>query len=143
MLDAALQQPEVADVIKQAERDLPDDTWQDKPWRANVSRTEREYEVATNILATFEPKFSQMTVAELIHALKVVPYPSLDDFRGVAGDVYEMGNRAIIRQIKSRPAEELRVLPGLADDKLEVYEGPQGPGDTLFSLIHWEILHDK
>jgi hypothetical protein len=143
ILDEALQRSEFAEAIKQAERDLPDDKWQDKPWRANISRARREVAVSTNILATAEPKFSQMSVTELIHALKVVPRIGGDDFVGVAGYVYTIGNAEIIKQIQSRPKDELSVLPGLANDKMEVYEGPQGPGDTLDDLVHWRILKDR
>jgi hypothetical protein len=143
ILDEALQRSEFAEAIKQAERDLPDDRWQDKPWRENISRDRRAFAVATNILATVEPKFSQLSVTELIHALKVVPRISGEDFLGVAGYVYVIGNSEIIKQIQSRPKDELSVLPGLADDKVEVYEGPQGPGDTLDALINWRILKDR
>ena len=143
ILDEVLQRAEFADAIKQAERDLPDDKWKDTPWRMNNSRDRREFTVATNVLATVEPKFSKMSVTELVHALKVVPHPNLGDFGGVAGYVYVIGNSDIIKQIKSRPKDELRVLPSLADDRLEVYDGPQGSGDTLDMLIHWEILHDR
>src|SRR4051794_30281546 len=87
ILDEAFQRPEFAAAIKQAERDLSDDTWHDKPWHRNFSRDRREVAVATNILATVEPKFSQMSVTELVHALKVVPRISGEDFEGVAGYV--------------------------------------------------------
>jgi hypothetical protein len=143
ILDKALQRAEFAEAIKQAERDLPDDKWRDKPWRMNESRDRREFAVATNILATVEPKFSQMSVTELVHALKISPRLAPEDFGGVAGYVYEIGNAEIIKQIQSRPKDELSVLPSLADDKVEVYEGPQGPGDTLGDLIHWRILKDR
>src|SRR5262245_13209960 len=137
IFDEALHRPEFAEAIKQAERDLPDDKWQDKPWRENISRDRREFAVATNILATVEPKFRHMSVTELVHSLKVVPRVAPDDFVGVAGYVYVIGNMDIIKQIQSRPKDEWRVLPSLADDKVQVYEGPQGPGDTLDTLIHW------
>ncbi len=111
--------------------------------RMNLSRERREMSVATNILATVEPKFGQMSVIELIRALKVVPLLSGKDFGGVAGYVYEIGNIEIIKQIQSRPKEEWRVLPSLADDKVEVWDGPNGRGYTLAQMIHLEILHDK
>jgi hypothetical protein len=143
ILDEALARPEYADAIKQAERTLPDDQWNNSPMHMNLSRERREMSVATNILATIEPKFSQMSVTELVHTLKVEPRLSGEDFGGVAGYVYEIGNIEIIKQIQSRPKDELRVLPSLADDKVEVYEGSQGPGATLDELIHYRILKDR
>jgi len=143
ILDEALARPEYADDIKQAERTLPDDHWNTSPMHMNLSREDREISVATNILATVEPKFSQMSVTELIHSLKISPRLTLEDFGGVAGYVYEDGNIDIIKQIQSRPKDEWRVLPSLADDKVEVYDGTQGAGYTLAEVIHLEILHDK
>ena len=143
ILDKTLARPEYTDAIKQAERDLPNDNWKEKPWRMNESRGDREFNIATNILASIEPKFRHMNVTELVRALKVTPRPSPEDFEGVSGYVYELGNEKIIAEIQSRPKDEWRVLPSLADDKVEVYEGPQGPGDSLASLINWRILHDQ
>ena len=99
--------------------------------------------VATNILATVEPKFTRMSVTELVHSLKVVPHLSGEDFGGVACYVYEIGNHDILVEIKSRSKAELEVLPSLADDRVEVWEGSQGPGYTLAEWIHWRILQDK
>jgi hypothetical protein len=143
ILDEALARPEYADAIKQAERTLPDDHWNTGPMHMNLSREDREASVATNILATIEPKFSQMSVTELVHSLKVSARLTGEDFGGVAGYVYEIGNIDIIKQIQSRPKDELRVLPSLADDKVEVYDGSQGAGYTLDEVIHYKILKDR
>jgi hypothetical protein len=120
ILDKALARPEYAEAIKQAERTLPDDEWNNDPMHMNLSREQREMSVATNILGTVEPRLKQMTVTELVHSLKIVPRLSYGDFGGVACYVYEIGNHEILLEIKSRPKAELEVLPSLADDQVEV-----------------------
>jgi hypothetical protein len=42
--------------------------------------------------------------------------------------------------IKTRPVAELAVLPRLADDRVFVYGGGQGPGYSLAEVIYMEIL---
>ena len=49
----------------------------------------------------------------------------------------------IIAEIQSRPRSELTALPSLADQWLDLYEGPQGPGDSLDFVIHYRILKDR
>jgi hypothetical protein len=144
ILDEALAKPEYADAIKQAERDLPDDMLRDIPWHMNVSREGREFQVATNILARIEPKLKRMSVMELVRSLKVEDWMlQTNDFSGVSEKVFKLGNTMITSEIKSRPKSELEVLPSLADGRVWIYTGVQGPPDTLDSLIHWEILHDR
>jgi len=143
ILDDALQRPEFADAIKQAEQVYPDDIWGTKPWRINESQDRREYAVATNVLAVVEPKFSHMTVTELVRALKLIPSPGVEQFDGVSGYVYEIGNHEIVKEIEARPKNELGVLAGMADDKVEIYDGPQGFSETLDAWIHLDILKDR
>jgi len=65
------------------------------------------------------------------------------DISGVSERVFDFGNTMIKSEIKSRPKSELDVLPSLADGRVWIYTGIQGPPETLDSLIHWEILHDR
>jgi hypothetical protein len=83
----------------------------------------------------------RLSVTELIGSLKVVPYPDgllTNSFSGVCGYVYRDGNLMIIREIKSRSKIELAVLPGLANDTVAIWTGPQGSvttsGQTALNL---------
>lgn len=143
ILDHTLVKASYSNTIAEAERDLPTDEWNDKPWRFNVTRFHREWAVAQKMLEEISPELKKMTVAQLVRSLKVTSRFAPDDFGGVAGCVYESGNAAIISEIQSRPKEELGVLPSLADPWLDVWEGPQGPGDSLEIIIHYRILKDR
>ena len=139
ILDEALAKPEYADAIKQAERDLPDDEWADKPFRQNMSREQRDYRVATNILAEIEPKLKQLSVTELVRSLKIEYSPAVDVTNNpteVAEDVYLDGFDMIKTEIQSRPKKDLEVLPSLADDRVWLFTGSQGPPETLESFVH-------
>lgn len=139
IFDEALAKPEYAYAIKQAERDLPDDEWANKAFRQNMSREQRDYRVATNILAEIEPKLKQMSVTELIQSLRVDYSPAFDvtnDPTDVAEDVYLVGFDMVKKEIQSRPKKELEVLPGLADGNVLLDTGEQGPPETLESFVH-------
>ncbi len=143
ILDEVLLSPEYVDAIKQAECDLPDDEWRDKPWRMNLSRERREHPLATRMLADIQPKLKSMSVTELVQGLKLLTYPEgvlTNSFGGVAYYVYRDGNLMIIQEIKLRPKKDLLVLTNLADDKVVVWEGSQGPCATLADVIHHRIL---
>jgi hypothetical protein len=140
ILDEVLRTPEFSNAVAQAERDLPSDYWEHTPFRYNSSRARREAEVARTMLAEIEPRLKTMGVTDLVRALKVYDYPMLNTIPGVAGYVYLYGNQMIIGEIKSRPTSELAVLPGLADDKLQVYEGEQGYLNKLSQVIYFQIL---
>ena len=143
ILDKALHKAAYADAIRQAERDLPTDEWHDTPWRYNITRGQREWAVARQILAEISPEAKKMSVTQLVRSLKVTSRFAPDDFGGVAGCVYQSGNAMLIAEIQSRPESELKVLPSLTDEWLDLYEGPQGPGDSLDFVIHYRILKDR
>jgi hypothetical protein len=143
ILDQVVAKREYRSDIKQAEQDLPGDQWREQPWRSNVSRFHRESGVAQQMLDEIRPKLKQMTVTELARSLKVTPRMHFPNVAGVAYYVFRDGNRMIISEIQSRPKSELSVLPGLADENMELWEGDQGPGDSLAEVIHYRILNDR
>jgi hypothetical protein len=143
VLDRVVSNAAYADAIKQAERDLPGDEWIGPPMRHNASRSRREGAVAQGMLAEVSPELKRMSVTQLVRSLKVTSRFAPDDFAGVAGCVYQSGNAMIIAEIQARPKSELKVLPSLGDQWLDVYEGPQGPGDSLDFVIHDRILKDR
>src|SRR2546426_10083805 len=69
LFDEALVSPAFSNAVGQAERDLPDDKWEEQPYRFNASQ--REIKVADMILQDIKPKLKQLTVTELVRALKV------------------------------------------------------------------------
>jgi hypothetical protein len=144
ILENILHDKRYADAIKNAERDLPGDTWYDLPWHQNVSRTDRESVVAEKMIDSVRGKLKLMSAADLVRSLKVLSRPESMSytFRGVALDVYQYGNHEILTEIKSRPKAELESLRPLADSSVEVYEGLQGPGDSLADVILHRILGD-
>ena len=142
VFDEALANLKYVNAIRQAERDLPGDTMVKKPFPANLTRERREYQVATNILAELEPRLKQMSVTRLVQSLKVEGGPSPQasaSWGGVADFVYVGGYALIKKEIQARPANELRVLPGLADDSVWLYTGPQGPPVTLADFVQREV----
>jgi len=143
ILEYVLTEPRYSNAVAQAERDLPHDQWSDKPWRQNNSREQRELAVATKMLENVEIQFKMMNVTQLVKSLKVFPYLGslTNSISGVEYYVYRNGNQMIINEIKARPKSELQVLPILSDDKLEVFEGAQGAGDTLADVIKHRILN--
>ncbi len=142
-LDDVLAEPQYAEEIKKAERDLPDDEWSNDPFRDNVSRNHREIGVAERMLAQIQPRVKKMTVTDLFKSLKVFPRAAAMSFPGVAYYLYRDGNRMIVEEIRSRPKNELGVLPGLADENWIVWDGAQGSLNSLEELIHFEILNDR
>jgi hypothetical protein len=145
ILDGALEKPEYAEATKQAERDLPGDKWTDKPWHMNVSQDEREHQLTMKILDELEPQFKRMSVTELVRAFKVVPNSPagvLINVGHVQESVYFNGNMEIMKEIKSRPKEELKVLPNLADDSFVIFLRPQGPMMTLSDFVLRDV-YDK
>jgi hypothetical protein len=142
ILDELLADSTYAGLITQAERDLPTDVWKEKPFRNNDSRERREMEVAAKVLDGVKPRLKKMDATALVKSLKVFPYLGslTNNISGVAYYVYRDGNQMIINELKSRPKSELQGLNQLADDQVEVFEGAQGPGDTLAELIKHRIL---
>jgi hypothetical protein len=121
---------------------LPTDEWKEEPFHRNDSRERREMALAAKVLDGVKPGLRKMDVTALVKSLKVFPYLGslTNDISGVAYYVYRDGNQMIINELRSRPKSELQVLNQLADDKVEVFEGAQGPGDTLAELIKHRIL---
>lgn len=147
MLDQVLTKTGYSNAIVQAEVDLPTDKWETNHFGpVNVSRSGREYAACKVMLDEIKPQLKNLSVTELVKSLKAVPFPegmNTNGYDGVAGYVYFMGNEAIIREIKSRPTNELQVLRGLATDRIEVYRGPQGFMTLLEHIIKHEILGEK
>jgi hypothetical protein len=135
-LDELLAVPEYSSAIAEAQRDLPQDKWEEKPFHHNESRAQREGAVAQSMLDHIRPRLQQMNAIDLVRSLKVHRYPAIESFPGVAEYVYAWGNCTIIKELQSRPRGQLEAAARLADDKLEVYEGPQGSGETLADVIN-------
>jgi hypothetical protein len=143
ILDDVLTKGEYADAVRQAERDLPGDEWIDFKGHRNASRSTREQAVAFKMLADIKPTVEAMSVTQLVQSLKVVPYPAgilTNDFSGVCGDVYELGNLMITKEIKSRPKSQLESLSGLADDQVVIWTGPEGPVTTLTEFVKYDVF---
>lgn len=143
MLDDLLRQTDYAVAIPEAQRDLPDDIWRDKPWRLNVTRDAREHQLATKMLASIRPKLMAMSVTGLVRALKVLPRYAFESFPGVSYYVFRDGNAMILAEIQSRPIGERRGLVRLSDEQVVVWEGDQGPGDTLADVINNRLLNGR
>jgi hypothetical protein len=143
ILDNVLTKKEYADAIRQAERDLPSDEWIYFKGHRNASRSMREEAVAFKMLANIKPVVEAMSVLQLVQSLKIVPYPAgilTNDFSGVCGDVYELGNLMITKEIKSRPKSELEVLPRFADESVAIWTGPEGPVTTMAAFVQYDVF---
>lgn len=142
ILDKSLLDPVNAHTIAEAERDLPSDSWKEQPFPHNDSKEKRELAVASAILLKLRPELAQMDAVSLVKSLKVFPNlgSMTNNFTGVAYYIYRDGNHMIIEELKSRPRSQLQALASLADEKVEVFEGEQGPGDTLAEVIKHRIL---
>ena len=141
LLDEILASSEASNLMAHAECDLSEDKWTNEPWRHNVSRSKREIAASQQLLARIESKLKKMTVADLISSLKVVSYDEMmtNRFSGVAHYTYRHGNQMILQEVISRPKIEIEDLRNLRDDRI-VFEGDQGPGDTLNEVIDQRIL---
>jgi hypothetical protein len=136
LLDRALLAPERSNDVQAAERDLPGDKWATDPWRANLTREDREHAVALQILAGIRPTLKTMSARDLVSSLKVVPQEvGGSGFPGVAYYVYLDGNQMILDEIRTRPRVQIRDLAASADTKSEVFAGAQGPGDSLAEVL--------
>src|SRR2546425_8368700 len=69
LLDEALVSPAFSNALGQAERDLPDDKWEEQPYHFNSTRAHRESEVADMMLQHIKPKLKQLSVTELVSSL--------------------------------------------------------------------------
>jgi hypothetical protein len=144
IFDEALKNPNHSNSILVAERQLPTDVWEQKPFHVNASQGQRVSAVGERILAEVEPRFKMMSVSNLVFSAKLVSYPFGDvtnDFGAVAEYVYVFGNQLIINEIKTRPPEEVRTLRKLRSDQLMFFEGPQGFGLPLTYQLE-EVLGD-
>jgi len=127
IFDQIAAEPKYSNAIAQADQDLPGDRWEKKPFNINHSRWERVAPIGREILLEVKPKLKEMTVAELMHCLKV------QDGSGFVtcymGDaLYPEGNNMIIVEIKSRAAAEREVLRTWPRDKYGFLDtGIQGP----------------
>lgn len=144
ILDEVLAKPQYSNSIVEAQRDLPTDKWESEPYHHNASRDQRERSVATQMLAEVKPHIREMSVSNLVGSFKLIAHRYgilTNNFEGVAGCVYAIGNQLIINELKSRPFDDLAVLRKLGNDNMTMYEGEQG-FDLPLTLQLNEIIED-
>jgi hypothetical protein len=151
VFDTILTRQDVMEQVKQAERDLPGDVYRTTgegtkmPMHWKDSRQTREVEVARELLRELQPSLRQMSVSELISAMKIYPVLSPDSPpHGVAYWLYGEGNQMIIDELKSRPVQQLKPLKKLARDKKLKFEVFLNESDSAdLRCLCQEILEQK
>jgi hypothetical protein len=130
--------------MKEAERDLSTDKWETLPKMGyiNSSRSDRESELAHELLATIKPRLKAMSARELLESLKTVPDGACGSFPGVAYYVYRDGNWLIMQELKTRPTSELASFRKFRDDNREVFTGDSGPLLLVGELVRHDLLHE-
>ena len=97
--DGILARQSVSERVKQIEQDLPGDVYKSigegtvRPQRWNDSRQTREQEFARELLHEFQPSLKQMSVSDLISAMKMYPRISGGCPNGVAYWLCARGTR--------------------------------------------------
>ncbi len=144
LLDEASARKDMAIRKRDAERDVPADEWHSGAMgRQNSSRSGREAKIAEELLLGVKPKLARMSARQLLHSLKTVPGPyGMESFGGVDYYLYQGGNWMIIDELKTRPRPELESLRRLADPSRIVWEGDQGPSESVKDILFYRILHD-
>jgi hypothetical protein len=144
--DELLARPEVVARIRQAEQDLPDDTWKagGEAWPVirNVSRYERETELAHELLRSVSPRFKKLSATGLIHSLKTSSASVTEPKSGVAYQVYLAGNLALMKELESRRKAELEGLRGLQGDERVIFGGDAGRPLAIGVFIRLRLLND-
>jgi hypothetical protein len=130
--------------MKEAERDLPTDVWKTLPkvGHINSSRSNREGELAQELLAAIKPRLKGMSARELLESLKTFPCGACGSFYGVAYYVYCGGNQLIIQEIEGRPASELGALRSFRNSNRDVFNGDSGPRLLVGDLVRYDLLHE-
>jgi hypothetical protein len=147
IFDSILARDGMQERVKKAEQDLPGDVYKTigeggvMPMRWNDSRQTREQKIADELLHDLQPSLKQMSVSNLVSAMKIEPWFS-DSPEGVAYWLCGEGNKMIIDEIKSRPVEQLEPLKALAKiQKYEVFLNESYSADL--GILCQEILADK
>ena len=139
VLDELLLMPEVRARISKAEQDLPEDVWkaggESQPVIRNVSRSEREADLAYELLQPVQLQIRKLSAAALVDSLKTGRVMSADPASGVADEFYVAANLAIIKELGSRPRRELESLRSRQNDNRIVYTGNDGGQTTIGGLI--------
>jgi len=142
--DELLSKPDVRERMREVERDLPDDVWkaggESHPVIRNVSRSEREAELAYQLLTSIQPRIKQLTPEALVDSLKTESAMAADAVSGVADLVYAGGNLAIIKELNSRPMSELKRLRDQQSDGRIVYTGNAGGQTTVGGLVRSALM---
>lgn len=123
IFDGVLAKESVKARVKEVEQDRPGDVIKTvgeggaRPQRWNDSRQSREQALARELLHAFAPSLKQMSVPDLLGAMKLYPAYSNGCPEGVAYWLCGEGNQMIIDELKSRPAGQLEPLKALVRDK--------------------------
>lgn len=146
--DGILARQSVIDRVKQIELDLRGDVYKSigegtvRPQHWNDSRRTREFEFADELLHEFQPSLKQMSVSDLISAMKLYPVFSGDSPRGVAYWLCGEGNQMIIDEIELRPVYRLGPLKLLTrDNRFEVFLNESYSANL--DILCQEILNKK
>jgi len=144
-LDELLLKPEVRARIREAERDLPEDVWkaggESQPVIRNVSRSEREAELAYELLQPVHLQIKKLSAAALVDSLKTEGVMTAIPTSGVADQFYMAANLALIKELGSRRRWELESLRSRQNDSRIVYTGNDGGLLTVGGLIRSALVN--
>jgi hypothetical protein len=148
IFDALLARESINARVKEVEQDLSGDTNKTigqggvRPQQWNDSRQGREQALARELLRDLQPSLKQMSVPDLLAAMKLYPAYSSAAPQGVAYWLCGEGNQMIIDELKSRPAAQLEPLKTLVRDKKSEVFLNESHSANLGTLCH-EILKAK
>jgi hypothetical protein len=136
---AMVERPAVAREIALAEQERPTDKRRTLPklGSINVSYSERVGALALRLLSEVEPEFKDMTARALIEAIYIDDY---GEPGGVAGSLYQLGNRAIMKELERRPRLELEQLKPASNSS--IYTGPCGEELSVNQMLG-ELIEKK
>jgi hypothetical protein len=133
--------------LEAAGQNLPNDEWRTNtgPGRylarvENVFKLTRQGAVVNKMVSELKPKLKTLSVPDVIHSF------GKEGTNYAVSVFYAEINMHIIAEITSRPWSELMVLPPLINrqnDRFIIYQGPQGPIDSLSTIIKYDILAQK
>ncbi len=130
--------------IERAQRDLPADVWVSgsvgRPGLYNRSRTDRESQVAQELLASLDPKLRKFSAKSLLDSIKTTSPIPTEEISGVAYYVYLVGNHAIMRELSKRPRSELMSLEAYKSDTRPIFTGDAGGYATIGDFIKETLL---
>jgi hypothetical protein len=138
VLDQHFLRDDVQARVRVAEQDLPRDKWiTNRVGTWNMTRGDREGNLANELLSELQPKFHEMSVSGLFSTLKT--YPAMSDLvlTGVASDYFVYGNWRVIDELKKRPRRDLDWLRQHTNDTRQLYQenGPYGSVGMLCQVI--------